>query len=81
MNIEIATIRVSVSGDEWEGKAISHEFQWHLERALKEIALRELPEEMEELEVDELHLAPLDWRNEPDKTFKLVRLILEALEN
>ena len=81
MNIEIDTIKVSVTGEDWEEDEIAGDLQWHLSRALEELSQSGLLIESEEVEFDTLDLPPVDWEDEIDKTGKLVQLIKNALED
>lgn len=80
MDLEIDSIHVTVTGEDWKEDEIARELQWNLTRALERIAGEGLVAETEDRNIAVLDLSPIDWASERDKTGKLVNLILEVLE-
>ncbi len=80
MDIEIDSINVTVSGDDWDEDEIKRELQWYLSRALEELSKDAPGVEGGSGEFETLDLPIVDWEAETDKTGKLVQLIRNALE-
>lgn len=81
MDLEIGDIHVSIEGDEWDQAEITRLVEWHLTQAFEQISRQGAISYGIAREIESLYLPDVDWESEPDKTAKLVEMILDALES